>query len=1332
MITLKQNIKIISVVCGLILCAFNHLMAQTWLGTTDSKWETVSNWSTGKLPASSSTVTFDNDGNNRRTLQLGNKTYCKNIKYQTPLCASYQFGNSRTQRLWLINSGTFTIDADVINNQTVYAYLQLGNAAGSHTISIYNNSPVADFTAYDMKFSSSATGAITLALRGVGDMFLNGTCVTNTVSQCYFRILNTGTITCNGYTRINRLYSSNAVGFNTHLVLNAGAEFFLDNANINYSIWHENNGLIEGAGTLRFGVGPNGEPARVYLKTDSELTIKTPITSAGGLEHYNTNSGGGKLILDCVNTISSNLVISSIGMVSVSKIGNRGAIDSNIGKGDKIELTGPGSTLIYTGEGETTDRIIDFSNNVKLDQSGSGELIFSENLIFSSDAKTLTLTGSSESAGELAGTIGSLTNTAALTKDGSGEWCLTSTNSYTGITTVKDGTLTLCGTNGAVASTTSITLSGGTLRIANAAGANVTNRVNDSATITLQGGAIDFAHDGATATDYSETLGALTVVDTAGEIKVAAAAEDCSSSLIFASAEAIGKGTVNFIGDGLGAADHTRCRIFFDTPPVLVNGVIPWALVNGVAMATYDETRGLYASDSIGIAARGPDSVIPDNAALNVQIVSDGVAGAITLENAAGASIATLTQGSATPAVVAMNNQTLQTYRVLVNENAASLTLGDSVAEGGTLHIASGSTDMGFINNSTNALNVNAEIYESVPGTGVLKSGAGQVNLNNKINITGDMLITGGSLTLGALTNGSHYIGSNFELRGGEQTPTEMELNGAAEVINNGSFLVASAAGERCVLNVNSNLSLQATAEKTGGRLYVGTTQDSAGAVIQDSGIMSVSTDLSGAAFYNISGGGGYGYHRHNGGSLLSGEIALGAGGAGTGDGNSGVLDMFGGEINLQGWCLLVGWYKGVYAFNMFDGSLSGDGTLGSQILIMTYGTSSSITAQVNMLGPNARMFETGPYDKKRIEMARGDGNVASVFNLNNGELTLHRAYATSITTPTHFNFNGGLLKAAGNSMMIDGLTAAHVCTGNARIDSNGYDASINQSLVAPQGYGALSVSLLNGGSGYIGAPAVVLEGGSGIGATAIALVDLEQDSPTCGQVTNIMVTGAGSGYAETDTLTAVLRGGGCLTPATAGAATLTPNISGGLIKLGEGSLTLNGACTYTGGTLVNEGTLRIGRPDALPPGSTVTLAAGTVLDLNGFTSTNAVDGSGTFTNGTLYGEFSPAGIGVIGTQNLILGSNAGLAGSYILDVTETGDCDQLGISGSVDLSQLQLQVVDLEKLNRSKNYTIATVTGEAQGVFSPGNLPNDKWLIRSTGNTIILFYSDGLRLLLR
>ena len=145
-----------------------------------------------------------------------------------------------------------------------------------------------------------------------------------------------------------------------------------------------------------------------------------------------------------------------------------------------------------------------------------------------------------------------------------------------------------------------------------------------------------------------------------------------------------------------------------------------------------------------------------------------------------------------------------------------------------------------------------------------------------------------------------------------------------------------------------------------------------------------------------------------------------------------------------------------------------------------------------------------------------------------------------------------------------------------------------------------------------------------------------------------------------------------------------------------------------------------------------MTLEANTILDLNGFTVTNAVDGGGTFINGTLYGEFSPAGVGVLGTQTLTPGDNAALEGSYILDVTENGDCDQLVIGGDVDISALQLQVVDLEKLSRRKSYAIAVISGEAQGLFAPGNLPNEKWIIKRAEGVVWLLYSDGLQLIIR
>ncbi|MFA7174112.1 MAG: autotransporter-associated beta strand repeat-containing protein [Kiritimatiellia bacterium] len=1104
----------------------------------------------------------------------------------------------------------------------------------------------------------------------------------------------------------------------------------MNNGDERYSIWHEGNGLIEGAGTLRLGCGVAGEPARLYIKNDSTLTIQAPLTSSGGLEMYHSY-GGGTLVLDCLNTMASDMVISSTsGKLSVSQIGNRGSIDSNVGQGDRILLTGLNASLIYTGAGEITDRIIEFSNNVALDHSGSGDLTLTEDLVASAAGKTLTLTGSAAGAGEIAGVIGTTANTTALVKDGTGVWRLSNGNAFTGKTTLKQGALALCGANGALMSTASIAIEGGTLCISNTAAANLLDRVNDAAAITLKGGAIEFTHDSAASTDYSESLGALTVADYAGAIKVSQAAEGCTSTLTFASIANSGNGSVNFVGQGLGEEGSGRSRIFFTTPPLLENGLIPWAVVNGSAVATYDETRGVYAL-STGIAARGPNSVIPDNSSLNVQISTDGVEGPITLESPSGASIVSLTQASDTPAVVAMAGQTLQSYVINIAEDAAALTIGQ-VAGDSTLQISSGYENFGVINRSTNALTVNAQTVESVSGTGLSKSGKGAVTLNGQLNVAGNMVVSDGTLTLAELSNATHLIGNNFEMRGGSVTPVRLWLNGAAEVVDNGEFRAGMKAGDRCIVEIDNNLVIQATPapERKGGKMLVGMGQDAAGAVIQRSGTLSISTNISGTAFYVIGGTGGYGYHRITGGTLASGEITVGNSSGGS-FGNSSVLDLFGGEVMIEGWCVLVAWGKGEGALNLFGGTMASPGTLGTEAIILAYNVSSDITAQVNMLGPNARMFDSGPFAKKRILMANRDGNTICAFNLNDGELTLHNAYTKSVTTPTHFNFNGGLLKAAHNSMMMSGLTAAHVFAGGARIDTDGYDASLEQALVAPQGHGVADIELTSSGAGYIGPPTVIVTGGSGIGATAIALVDLEDGSPSCGQVTNIMVTSAGSGYAANDTLIATLRGGGSLTLATLGAVTLAPNVSGGLTKLGAGSLTLGAPCTFSGGTLVSTGTLEFGCDDALLPGSSVTLEEGTTLDLNGFTSSNVVDGAGVVVNGSLSG-FSPAGENVIGTQVLSIGNDLTLSGTYTLDLTLEGASDQLVITGDADLSGVQLQVVDLDQLNRRKSYAVASVTGQVQALFNAGNLPDERWRLKRVNNTVLLFFADGMQLILR
>jgi autotransporter-associated beta strand protein len=407
--------------------------------------------------------------------------------------------------------------------------------------------------------------------------------------------------------------------------------------------------------------------------------------------------------------------------------------------------------------------------------------------------------------------------------------------------------------------------------------------------------------------------------------------------------------------------------------------------------------------------------------------------------------------------------------------------------------------------------------------------------------------------------------------------------------------------------------------------------------------------------------------------------------------------------------------------------------------VLFAYNANSAITAQLNLLSPAARMFDRGAATKKLINLARGGTNTLGAVNLNSGELTLYSAYAkyntgaANTTTPTHFNFNGGLLKAAANNtQLMQGLTAAHVFPGGARIDTAGYDVTINQPLIAPSGYGVSGIALASGGVGYIGAPAVQVTGGSGTGATAIAVVDLDAGSPTCGQVTNILVAGAGSGYGASDALTATLRGGGCLTAATLGSVTKSANASGGLTKLGAGVLTLGGANTYVGATVISNGTLKLANARALPTGTALRLDGGT-LDLNGFTVTNTVSGSaGAVVNGTLYTEISPAGTNAVGSQTLAFSVET-LAGTYLADVTADGTCDQLVVEGDLDLSNLSLRIVDLSRLNRQKVYHIATVTGELTGDFASTNLTDDRWHVSAGADgRVRMFFADGLILQLR
>jgi len=1337
----------VCVACAVILAGAWRTDAQnvsaTWLGTQDAYWTNGLNWTGGKWAYGYSTATFDSAGNNRTNISIvGSRPTpaLQHLRFSSPACAPYKIGTSTSQFYWMISGGSITVDEDVVNDQAIGGWVSLGNSDGDITLTFRNRSPVAALRFMgDLRFRSSATGLVRFWLEGVGEMFFNGNCVTNGTAQCEVRNNNTGRITLAGMNRVNRLYNRSGLSQgNSHVTLKEGAELFLDYGSGNYSIWHEGTGIIDGPGTLRFGKGSTG-PARIYVKDGSSLTIRAPLTSAGGLEMYHS-TGGGTLVLDCTNTMASDLIISARGgMVSVAKMGNQGAIDSNLGCGTSIFFQNEGNgCLIYTGSGETSDRLINFSRNARLDQSGTGDLILTQDLVVGANTKTLTLMGSGTGAGEIAGVIGPGSGATSLAKEGSGLWRLTAANTYTGTTTVRDGTLTLCGANGAVSATSAVVLEGGTLCLSNAVTANAADRLADAVGITLNGGCLAFVNDSGAA-DYSETLGALTVSGEAGVIKTTPAAAGQASTLTFASLTRSGDAFVDFQGEGLGEAGSTRNRILFTTPPQTVNGYIgPWATVNGTALAKYDPVRGVYA-EPLDIAAHGPDSVIPDNPVLDVRIATDGVSGPITLETATGASIFNLTQASATPATVSMTGQTLTTLAVRIAEEGAALTLGEMPGEG-VLKKGTAFDEILFDNRSSHPLTVNAAFSESESDTTLTKRGSGTVNLNGPVTMSGLTRVLEGELAWGALAGDStHTIGSFVEMTGGKETPVTVRFNGVSQLTGVGDFWVGTNAGDRCVVVLDGGLSVQALPGETGRKMYVGNGLGVSGAIIQHSGVLNVSTGVSAAAFHVVGNSGGYGYHRITGGELCSGEVAVGGPGT-AGVGNAAVMDLFGGKVTLDKWCLLVGWTRGVAALNLFGGSYGGGDADGGELLL-GYANNHNITAQVNLLGSDAKMFDRGAsLTQKRINLARGGTNILGAVNLNAGELTLYKADAwlgnntPNTTTPTHFNFNGGLLKAAATTTtLIQGLTAAYVRPGGARIDTDGYNVTINQPLVAPTGYGLSTVALASGGAGYIGAPAVLVSGGAGIGATAIALVDLEPESPLCGQVTNILVTAAGSGYGTGDKLSVELRGGGCLTPAVVGQVTLAENISGGLVKLGNGTLTLGGAGTFTGGTTVSGGTLKFGCVDALLPGSAIVVEEEGTLDLGAFTVTNTVSGGGPVVNGTLYTEFSPGGTPAIGTQLITTGQGGLLEGVYLLDVTADGTCDKLTLNGEVDVSSVVLRVVDATQLNRRKRYAVAQFSAQTTGMFIKSNLPDERWHLQRAENGMVwLYFSDGMVFMLK
>ncbi|MDF1824604.1 MAG: autotransporter-associated beta strand repeat-containing protein [Verrucomicrobiales bacterium] len=419
-----------------------------------------------------------------------------------------------------------------------------------------------------------------------------------------------------------------------------------------------------------------------------------------------------------------------------------------------------------------------------------------------------------------------------------------------------------------------------------------------------------------------------------------------------------------------------------------------------------------------------------------------------------------------------------------------------------------------------------------------------------------------------------------------------------------------------------------------------------AGTLVIDGGDVSTTNAITTAGI--DAGSGGYGGVFLSSGSLSFNRLDSGNRPA---DGTT-VIQVSGGTLNAAEYIILRNQHS---EFTVSGGQVIRNAS--SQNLALAYQNSG--TTVFNVAG--------GVIDNSGRQVTFGQSNAATgngVLNINSGKLTTDMIRRNRGTATV--NFNGGTLAAGTSEAEFFAAAADTVAyvngafgsfAGGAVIDSNGNDITMSVALETPTGNGLGGLTLSNAGSGYIGAPYVEITGGGGSGATGYAVVDLDPASGTFGQLTGVVLTNPGIGYTGAPTIN-LIGGGG--TGAAVSPDALVANTSGGLSKIGSGTLTLEGASTYTGGTAIGGGVIALGANDALPAGGAVTIDTGGSLDLSTFNNTvgqvTLIDGSILGTSGVLTStsDFDLRSGSVSGILSGAVGIDKSTAGTVTLSAANT------------------------------------------------------------------------------
>jgi len=883
---------------------------------------------------------------------------------------------------------------------------------------------------------------------------------------------------------------------------------------------------------------------------------------------------------------------------------------------------------------------IEFGAGITMNGSRSliNDLVAGKQLIISggvtnSASNTLNIFGSGET---LINSAISATNTQSLTYSGTGKLSLTASNPMTGTLTANRGLIELSG-SGAFTGTANLTLnSGGTLRLNNSGGEAV--RIGGR-NVIINGGTLDFIGD---ANGTNETAGTLTVNGVTGFITMSGGASGTNkltfSSVSFANTgSSLDLSTIANLG--------TSNLITFTTAPTgnaLINSVMPRVFIGG-NFATYDNTLGIKAlttysanplnaagaTDTLQITADG--QTLTGNRTVNaIKLSGNG----LTFGSANGY---TLTLSAATILNTGGNNTWAFTNTNFGgNVGYVQVDAGSSLNVTGALNTASGFAKVGggdltltgtLYSSSTNnilegTVKLNGglnTIYPTVQNLNINKGATLDLNGNSQYTgpLTSSMAVPGGSgvvTNTGALativsntSNGSSSFGQitgtlNFARLGGNTitfedaltyTGATVLMSGTTTLQDDATLLNTSSIDLNYgTLSLNNNSNLQTGNNNRigdnipitlrGGTIVMNGRVDYAsaetfGALTLDSGTNTISANNGGTGS-----GGSYASTDLTFASLtrLPGSVVNFTGSNLGAPGNNSRI-AFAAPVQTVGRGLLGAWAVANFGDYAAYNNTNGVGIVGAGGFAgydATFGSN-------NITNIGADAVATGVIPAADFRVLT---NLTS--NTSTGMLRLAGGYQNDITfgsNSTVLNLElGGLLKS--NDA---GFTTIGTPTTRGVITAGGTATSGNTELVvynnqAPTYTGIGTNSTISGQNTLtltavrpIQVGSIVTGNGIQAGTTVLAVngavITLSQNATA----TN---NGGNFNFATTTTINSVIANSG----------TGTSTVS--LTKAGGGTLILTAPNTYSGGTIVSQGTVLLQGDEnvVVIPGGGLTLSS--------------------------------------------------------------------------------------------------------------------------------------------